>query len=138
MALWFLIVDLVGGEPLYTPTALANWLVGVKEGSQTPAIPLNAFDVILSYTWVHWLVFVALGGIVSWLISATERNPDLGFGVVLLITILVVAVTGFISVFATQVLHVLTWPAILVGNLLAAAVMATYLWRRHRHLRINL
>jgi len=38
--------------------------------------------------------------------------------------------------FAEPVLRVLTWPAILIGNLLAAFVMGVYLWRRHPRLRI--
>jgi len=35
------------------------------------------------------------------------------------------------------VLHALTWPAILIGNLMAAAVMATYFWRRRPNLTIE-
>ena len=30
----------------------------------------------------------------------------------------------------------ITWPAVLLGNLLAAAVMGGYLWRRHPRLTI--
>ena len=39
--------------------------------------------------------------------------------------------------FAQPVLKALDWPSILVGNLLAAATMAVYFWRRHPHLKIE-
>ena len=38
---------------------------------------------------------------------------------------------------AAPVLQALTWPAVIVGNLLAAGVMAAYLWRRHPSLRVE-
>jgi hypothetical protein len=38
--------------------------------------------------------------------------------------------------FAEPVLRVVTWPAILGGNLLAAFVMGVYFWRRHPNLQI--
>jgi hypothetical protein len=40
-------------------------------------------------------------------------------------------------VFAEPVLHELAWPAVLVGNLLAAAAMAAVLWRQHPRLAIQ-
>ena len=46
---------------------------------------------------------------------------------------------GFVVVallFAEPVLRVLTWPAVLIGNLLAAFVMGAYLWRRHPGLTV--
>ena len=46
---------------------------------------------------------------------------------------------GFIvacMLFAQPVLQIVAWPAVLVGNLLAAAAMAATLWRWHPHLRI--
>jgi hypothetical protein len=38
---------------------------------------------------------------------------------------------------AAPVLQALTWPAVIVGNLLAAAVMAAYLWWRHPALHVE-
>jgi len=35
------------------------------------------------------------------------------------------------------VLRALTWPEVLVGNLLAAAAMAAVFWRRHPRLAIR-
>jgi len=47
---------------------------------------------------------------------------------------------GFVGVafiFAEPVLQALAWPAVLVGNLLAAMAMATYFWRHHPNLTIE-
>jgi hypothetical protein len=39
--------------------------------------------------------------------------------------------------FAEPVLHALTWPSVLVANLLAAIAMAVYFRLRHPMLRVN-
>ncbi len=47
---------------------------------------------------------------------------------------------GFIGaafVFAEAVLKALIWPAVLLGNLLAAAAMGGYFWHRHPNLKIR-
>jgi hypothetical protein len=52
----------------------------------------------------------------------------------------VVFQAGFVAaarVIAAPVLHALAWPAVLGANLLAAAAMATYFWRRHPQLRVS-
>jgi hypothetical protein len=46
---------------------------------------------------------------------------------------------GFIAaalLIAEPILRALTWPAVLVGNLLAAGAMTVYFWRHHPTLRI--
>jgi hypothetical protein len=39
--------------------------------------------------------------------------------------------------FAAPILKALTWPAILVANLLAAAAIAVYFWLRHPTLKVS-
>lgn len=137
LALWFLVVDLIDGEPLYTPTILSKLFLRMEGASPEFHTLQSPFQIVWGYTWLHGLVFVGLGGLISWLLGATERNPDIGFGVLLFITLLGVLVTGVVAVYATQVLRVLGWPEIFIGNLLAAAAMLVYFWCRHRHLRIS-
>ncbi len=93
--------------------------------------------MVLMFTWVHGLVFIVIGGIASRLLGYAEHNPNIGFGILLLF---VVFEFGFVAVnmaFADAVLRALTWQAVLVGNLLAAAAMASYFWRRHPNLTVN-
>ena len=81
--------------------------------------------------------YVRLSGILLPLEGEAERNPQLGFGILLFF---VVFEFGFISVchvLAEPVLHALAWPAIIVGNLLAAIAMAAYFWRHHLDMHIE-
>ncbi len=137
IALWFLILDSISGRPLYTPTVLGTALFRGTAGLDSPASLSVSFDMVVAFTWVHFVVFVVIGGIAAQLLAAVERTPNLGFGVLILF---VVFEFGFIiaaMAFAEPVLHALTWPAVLVGNTLAAAAMTVYLWRRHPHLQIE-
>ena len=70
--------------------------------------------------------------------SAARRGPAPAFRRVQGKTF-VVFEFGFLAMallFAEPVLHALTWPAILGGNLLAALAMGAYFWRRHPDLQI--
>src|SRR6185436_17744858 len=127
VALWFLIVDTVRGQPLYTPSVLGTALFR-REAPLVPlaATPVSA-DMVLMFTWVHGLVFAGLGGIAAWLLGVAERSPQLGFGIILLFVIFESCFTMAAYLIAAPVLQALTWPAVVVGNLLAAAVMAAYL-----------
>ena len=137
VALWFLIVDTISGRPLYTPSLLGTALFRHGEGLGSPEALAISFDMVLVFTWIHLLVFCVIGGVASHLIALAERRPNVGFGIILLF---VIFDFGFIAVamgFAQPVLHALGWPQIMVGNLLAAAAMGVYFWRRHPHLRIE-
>ena len=131
VAVWFLVVDLVQGRPLYTPTVLGQALFGRGAGPATYQGLPPSLEMVAMFTWVHLLVFAVVGVVVSRLIAMVERHPSLGFGFVLLFVILEACFTAAMMIVAAPVLQALTWPAILVANLLAAAVMAGYFWLRH-------
>jgi hypothetical protein len=137
VALWFLVFDSVRGRPLYTPSVLGTALFG-RGASLAPleATPVSR-EMVLMFTWVHGLVFAALGGIAARLLAVAERSPHLGFGILLLFVIFEACFTVAAYLLAAPILHALTWPAVLVANLLAAAVMGAYLWRRHPALRVE-
>jgi hypothetical protein len=136
IAAWFLILDTINGHPFHTPTVLGTALFRGGEGLASPdSLPLS-FEMVLTFTWVHVLAFVVIGGAAAHLIAAAERNPNLGFGILLLF---VVFECGFFAVcvlVAQPVLQALAWPAVVVGNLLAAVAMAATFWRRHPRLTI--
>jgi len=131
VAVWFLVVDLVQGRPLYTPTVLGTALFGrgAWPGSFENMPP--SFEMVAMFTWVHLLAFAVIGVVVSRLIVMAEQHPSLGFGFVLLFVILEACFTAAMMIVAAPVLRALTWPAILVANLIAAAVMTGYFWFRH-------
>jgi hypothetical protein len=136
VALWFLVVDVAHGRPFYTPSVLGTALFHRGALGALEAVPVS-LDMVLMFTWVHGLAFAALGGIAALLLGMAEEHPSVGFGVLLLFVVLEFGFTVTAMVFAAPVLKVLTWPAVLVANLLAAAAMGAYFWLRHPTLRVS-
>jgi hypothetical protein len=136
IAVWFLILDTIQGRPLYTPTVLGTALFRSGVGLTAPENLVASFELVIWFTWVHVLVFVVLGSAAAWLLGLAERDPNFGFGILLFLVVFMFGFIGVSLVFAEEVLHALAWPAILIGNLLAAGAMAWYFWRRHPQLTI--
>jgi len=137
VALWFFVVDSINGRPFHTPMVLGSTIFGrTASVATTGGLPIS-FEIVFMYTWVHALVFCAIGGIVSKLIDLAENDANLGFGVLLLFVVFEFGFVAAALLFAEPVLHTLAWPAVLVGNLLAAGAMAGYFWRRHPRMVIK-
>jgi hypothetical protein len=136
IALWFLILDAVAGRPFHTPTILGTAIFRGGQGLASPETVPASFEMVLLYTWVHALVFCVIGGIAARLLAVAERQPNAGFGILLLFVFFEFGFLVVTLLFAEPILQALTWPAILGGNLLVAVVMGAYFWRRHPDLRI--
>ena len=137
VAIWFLIVDVLQGRPLYTPTVLGTALFRHGAGlAATEPLTVSA-EMVLMFTWVHGLLFAAVGGVAARLLGVVEQHPNVGFGILLLFVVLQAGFTVVAVLVAQPVLQALAWPAILVANLLAAATMGLYLWWRHPNLRVS-
>ena len=139
IALWFLLLDVIHGHPLFTPTVLGTAAFkGVMALTAVEKIPVS-FDVVIGFTFVHWLSFAALGCISSQIFVLAERNPQLDFGVIVLFIMVFLAFEfGFLAAtttFASPLLQALAWPTatILIGNLLAVVAMGFYLWHWYPH-----
>jgi hypothetical protein len=131
IALWFLALDVVRGRPLYTPTLLGTALL---RGPAAVASARNlsiSLPVVLFFTLVHGLAFLGIGLAGQRLLQLAEKDANYGFGVVLLS---IIFLSGFLFVsliFAAEILHALSWPAVLAGNLLALGAMSVYFRRQH-------
>jgi hypothetical protein len=137
IAMWFLALDTIKGRPFYTPTVLGTALFRGGAGLENPQAVAPNFEMVLSFTWVHVLAFLLIGVAASRLLGLAERNPSFGFGVLLLFVFFEFGFLLASMVFAEPLLRALTWPEVLVGNLLAAAAMAAVFWRRHPRLVIR-
>lgn len=136
IALWFLVVDTIRGHPLYTPSLLGTALFGGRDAIASPIGHEASTLMVLLFTVTHGLIFIVIGQIAAHLVQLAERNANYGFGIILF---LVFFLSGFFfvsMVFAAELLHALTWPAVLVGNLLAVAAMTFYFARRHPGFRM--
>jgi hypothetical protein len=137
VALWFLLLDVVSGRPLWTPSLLGSALFQRGASLDSLATQPVSLEMVLMFTWVHGLAFAALGGVAARLLGHVERHPSAGFGVLLFFVIFQFVFTAAASVFAAPVLRVLSPWTVLVANLLAAAAMAAYLRRQHPGLRVD-
>ena len=128
VALWFLLFDALQGQPLRTPALLG---ATVFQGLGAEALSVT-WGAVLGYSLLHALAFVAFGVLCAMLISAAEREPTLLLAFVALIACFSVFFLGLLWVLADWLLGALSWTAILVANLLAAAAMLGYFSLGHR------
>lgn len=133
VAAWFFVVDLIGGRPLFTPRTLGEGLLSVFGRSPEPA----AVNVI-AYTIFHYAVFILVGMIAVVLVHAGEKMPSVLAGSLILFVAIELGFYGLVALLEETVLGNFAWYQILAGNLLAAALMGTYLWRAHPALRRGL
>jgi hypothetical protein len=136
IAIWFLVLDTVRGRPFYTPSLLGRALFQRDALVDSLITQPISGEMVLIYTWVHGLTFCVIGGVAAQLIALAERRPNAGFGVLLFFVFFGFGFIAVAMLVAEPVLHALTWPAILAGNLLAAAVMSGYFRRQHPTLQI--
>jgi hypothetical protein len=131
IAIWFLFLDTVTRLPLYTPTVLGSGLfVGAEDLASVERAQVS-LKLTLMYSGVHGLVFIVLGVIAAYFLLLTKRDISLGVSILLLFVILELGFVGTTFTFAEPVLQELAWAMVLLGNLLAAAGMASYLWLRN-------
>ena len=136
IAIWFFILDLYNGRPFYTPNVLGAALSLSGAVRDFATVPIS-MEYVVFYSWIHVLVFCVIGGLASKLLSLAERDLHFGFGILLLFIIFEFGFVAAATLVSEPILRALTWPSVLVGNLLAAAAMAVYFWRHHPKLRIS-
>ena len=136
VALWFLALDAFAGRPFYTPSLLGTVLFRRGTTFEAAVAAPVSLEMVGMFTWVHALVFIALGGLVSYLLTAVETKPSLAFGLVLLFVVFQAGFTVAAAVIAPQLLAVVGWVPVFTANLLAASTMALYFGWRHRKLSI--
>ncbi|MBI3127163.1 MAG: hypothetical protein HYZ11_06135 [Candidatus Tectomicrobia bacterium] len=133
IAVWFLLVDTLQGRPFHTPDMLGRVLF---QGASPLAAGPVSFQTVFLFTWIHTFAFMAIGVAAAFLIRLAGRNPNYGFGVLLLLVIVAFEFTAFSLAFAREVIYAITLPFILIGNFLAAGAMAYHFWRCHRGMRV--
>jgi hypothetical protein len=124
VAVWFLAIDSIQGEPLRTPTLLGSALLRRSE----------PFAAILSYTIAHGIAFALFGIVGAALIAAAERQPLFVFALVIFFTAFEVFFIGGVLIAAKWVLDELAGWTVFVGNLLATVAMLGYFFANHRAL----
>ena len=136
ITLWFLLLDMLAGHPLYTPNMLGTALFKGGGGLMSSAHVELSLSIVGAFTALHWLMFEIIGALASLLLVLAEYNPNLGFGVLLFFVLSTEGLVGGAMMFAEPMLHALAWQSVLIGHLFAVGAMGGYLWRRHAHMVI--
>jgi hypothetical protein len=135
IAIWFLIVDAIEGRPFFTPTVLGIGLLSVFG----PRGDEGVVAQVIAYTIFHYGMFLGIGVLVSYIVHRAEKDDTVLAVALILFVALEVGFYGLVAVLSqARQLGSLAWYQVLVGNLIAAATMGTYIWRTHPELRREL
>jgi hypothetical protein len=131
VALWFLGLDLINAHAFATPAALGRGLLRVlgPRGSEGTA------TFVIVYTLFHFAAFIGVGLLVSAIVHWAQREPSILAGAMILFVALEVGIYGLSFALSESPLGVHGWAAVGTGNLIAAIVMGTYMWRAHPELK---
>lgn len=128
VALWFLVVDSIAGQPFRTPAVLASALTRHEMAAPT-------FRMVAIYSLVHFGVFAFLGAAVAAAITALRTPPRLVFGVIFgLVAQELVFYTGLFLSGAPGV-KLVPWQHVIAANVLSGFVLMAYLHRAGREER---
>ncbi|HEY7878693.1 MAG TPA: DoxX family protein [Gemmatimonadaceae bacterium] len=126
VAVWFFIVDLVAGHPLFTPDTLGRALFSV-----TGPIGMHSSAAYVSaYTVVHYAAFIVAGIVATSILSLARDEPSIMLFVVLLFVAFEIWFYALVAILQHSTpLGSLAWYQVLIGNVIAAIAMSWYLWR---------
>lgn len=136
VAVWFLIVDTIAGQPFFTPRVLGEAVMSIV----APDSFASPFVVVALYTVFHYAVFIVAGIAIMGLVHGSARHIGLLAGMVILFVALEALFYGFVLMLqlATR-LEGIAWYQVGAANLVAALLMGRYLWLKHPELthRLN-
>ena len=128
VAVWFLLYDLAAGVPFRTPALLG---AAIFEGLRDPAALVITPALVLKYTVLHGLAFLAFGIAAAGLFALVDYERRVLFAVFMLFCCFEVFLVGMVMALAERLIEEIPIWAILGGNLLAAIVMLGILFRSH-------
>ena len=128
VAMWFLLLDVARGRPLFTPGLLG---AAVFQGLTDPSTLRITAGPVLGYTILHGLAFIAFGVVAASIMAVSEREPALFVGFVILFACFEVFFFGVVgalgqsmptaAVFSYTVVHGLAFIVVgVLGSLLIA------------------
>src|SRR5258708_4840270 len=135
VAIWFMGYDLASGISFHTPAMLGAIVfgsAGVTDGMEA------TWPLLLAYSILHFSAFVAFGLALAVMLAASEWEPFMVLGALLLLAVFEVFFVGFVSLIDQSALEALGWGKIVAGNILALIPMPTYLIPPHPPLPLKL
>ena len=131
VAAWFLLYDLAAGVPFRTPALLG---AAIFDGLRDPAALVITPALVLKYTVLHGLAFLAFGIATAGLFALVDYERRVLFAVFMLFCCFEVFVIGMVMALAERLIEEIPIWAILGANLLDAGVMLGILFRSHHRM----
>src|SRR5260370_16723779 len=117
VAAWFLVVDSINGQPLFTPAMLGS---AVFWGAHDPSAVVIEPARIFGYTMIHVSAFVVVGCIAAALAAEVEFAPSTLFLVIVGFCFFEVGFYILVPLLANPFLPYLPFCSLPIGNVLAA------------------
>jgi len=130
IALFFLVVDLVRFEPLFTPSMLGSAIL--KGVTPSAEIPVD-MSMVGAYTLLHGGLFALVGCLGAWALVQRGTSPGLGIVSTILFAIFEFGSIAAAAIYLPTLIPLLGAGTITLGNLLSALAMGAYLhdWQPH-------
>ncbi|MEO8621548.1 MAG: hypothetical protein ABI625_10815 [bacterium] len=132
VAIWFLGIDIMYSHAFATPAGLGRGLLRLfgPPGMEGEAVFVTA------YTIFHYAAFIGAGLLVSVIVHWAQTSPTVLAGAMMLFVAFEIGFYGLSSALQeSPFLGTLGWAQVATGNLIAALVMGTYMWRTHPELK---
>jgi hypothetical protein len=133
IALWFAIIDISAGHPLNTPNVLGAGLISIL--GKWPMMPDTMAFHVGFYTIFHYVAFMVVGIIMASIVHQSARTPAILAGFLVAFVAFELGAIGITTLLTESTLGGMAWYQIFIANLLAAAAMFWFMWRRHPGLR---
>ena len=131
VAVWFLIYDVASGHPFHTPALLGAIVFNAMHRPESVVV---STAVVLGYTVLHFFAFIMFGIASSILMVASEREPVLALGELVLFVWFELCFVAFVTFLDVTAVEEIGWWNIIGGNIVALAAIIAYF--EHGHPRI--
>ena len=123
VAAWFLVADFAMGRPFHTPALLGALIF--NRIHQTGPITVS-LALVLGYSVLHFFAFIMFGIAASITMAASEREPLVALGVLVLFLWFELCFAGFVTLLDQRAVEEIGWWNIIGGNILALTAIITY------------
>jgi hypothetical protein len=131
VAVWFLVYDVASGHPFHTPALLGAIVFSALHRPESFAVTTA---LVLGYSALHFFAFIMFGIASSVLMVASEREPVLALGELILFVWFELCFVAFVTFLDATAVEEIGWWNIIGGNIVALAAIVAYF--EHRHPRI--
>ncbi len=136
IVIWFGVIDLMAGLPLHTPDLLGTGLLSVL--GKSPMMPDTVAFHVFAFTVFHYVAFSIVGIIIVKIVHQSAQTPAILAGFLIAFVAFEIGAIGLTALLTESSLGGMAWYQVFIANLLAAAGMFWFMWKRHPGLGHNI